>query len=32
MYAVFMLSFGIMPPMGEQMIPDMALSPSEAER
>lgn len=32
MYAVFMLWFGIMPAMGEQMIPDMALSPSEAER
>lgn len=25
MYAVFMLSFGVMPAMGEQMIPDMAV-------
>lgn len=32
MYAVFMLSFGIMPPVGEQMIPDRALSPGKEER
>lgn len=31
MYAVFMLSFGFMPAMGEQMIPDMALSPGEVK-
>lgn len=32
MYAVFMLLFGIMPAMGEQMITDMALNPGETER
>lgn len=31
MYAVFMLSFGIMPPVGEQMIPERALSPGKEE-
>lgn len=32
MYALFMLSFGIMPPVGEQMIPDRELSPGKEER
>jgi len=32
MYAAFMLSFGVMPAMGEQMIPDTALSSGETER
>lgn len=32
MHAIFMLSFGIMPAMEEQMISDTASSPGEAEK
>ena len=32
MYAIFMLSFGVMPAMRESMIPDTAISPGEAKR